>query len=251
MGFTAANQARDGRAVTAAYLDYLAHHRGTAERIATKLATKFVSDTPSSALVDHLADVYLANDTAIVPVLRALVASTEFKTAPPKVRDPGEDVVATYRALQVKVGPPAGGTDDGSAATSILWQTSDLGAMPHDWPRPDGPPLDSASWCSPARLMASTRLHWSMSGGWWPTQGITYRTPVQWLPQPRVRFDRLVDHLSRQLLGRASTPVLFKACAQACGVDAATVIDKDSGTVKWNFHRLLSTLLDSPDHLSR
>ena len=36
---------------------------------------KFVRDDPPQALVDRLAQVYLDNDTAIRPVLRALVAS--------------------------------------------------------------------------------------------------------------------------------------------------------------------------------
>ena len=47
LDFTHANADADGRAVTEAYLTYLAHHPRTAERIARKLAVRFVSDTPS------------------------------------------------------------------------------------------------------------------------------------------------------------------------------------------------------------
>ena len=78
LGFSHSNTAADGRPVAEAYLTYLAHHPATARRLANKLAVRFVSDSPSEALVQHLADVYLANQTAIVPVLRALVAHPEF-----------------------------------------------------------------------------------------------------------------------------------------------------------------------------
>ena len=65
------------------------------------------------------------------------------------------------------------------------------------------------------------------------------------------RFDVLVDHLSQRLLGRRSTATLLKACCQACDVRPGEVISADHGLVKWNFHRLLSAMLDSPAHLTR
>lgn len=251
MGFQHANGAADGRAATVAYLRYLATHPQTAKRIARKLAVKFIRDNPPQGLVDRLANVYLRHDTAIAPVLRALVRTPEFAASVgQKVRDPGEDVVATYRALGVALRrPPAGA--EGHAAQAILWQTDSVGARPCSWPRPDGPPLNNDAWSSPARLLASMEIHWVMSGGWWPDKGITYRRPVGWLPKANVRFDVLVDHLSQRLLGRRSTSTLLKAACQACDCRPGEVINRDHGLVKWNFHRLLSVMLDSPAHLTR
>ena len=95
-GFSDKNGSGDGRQVTKDYLRYLAHHPLTAHHVCQRLATKFVRDDPPQSLVRRLAKVYLKNDTAIVPVLRALVASKEFRTsAGRKLRDPSEDVVAT------------------------------------------------------------------------------------------------------------------------------------------------------------
>ena len=74
-GFKDKNGKIIGKATTSAYLRYLAHHKDTAEHLAYKLCVKFIEDKPSKSLVRHLAKVYLDNDTAIVPVLRALVAS--------------------------------------------------------------------------------------------------------------------------------------------------------------------------------
>ncbi|WP_193608187.1 DUF1800 domain-containing protein [Nocardioides lijunqiniae] len=252
LGFSDPNAAADGRELTRRYLRYLAHHPATARRIARKLATKFVRDDPPQALVDHLARVYLANGTAIKPVLRALVAHPTFRaSAGLKVKDPGEDVVSTYRALRVAVARPTGAKAEQYAANAMLWQASALGALPLAWPRPDGQPADNDSWSSPARMIASLELHYTLSGGWWPKTGATYRRPAQWLPRRRVRFDFLVDHLSQQLLGRRSDALLLKACCEAVGLSRREVITARHGLVRWNMPRLLTTLLDSPHHLTK
>jgi uncharacterized protein (DUF1800 family) len=253
VGFSHANGAKDGREVAMAYLHHLAHHPATARRIARKLAVKFVKDDPSDALVNQLARVYLKNDTAIRPVLKALVASGEFKrSAGAKVRDPGEDLVATYRALRVKIAkPPADAAGEEYAASALLWQASSIGTTPFGWARPDGQPLDNDSWSSPSRLVASMRVHYSLCGGWWPKAGTGYRTPKQWLPKKKIRFDELVDHLSQELLGRPSTARLLAACCAATDVKAKEKITADHGLVKYSFARLLVTFLDSPTHLTR
>ena len=253
MGFSHANADSDGRAVTAAYLGYLAHHPATARRVARKLAVKFVRDDPSDALVGHLAAVYLANDTAIVPVLRALVRTDEFRrSVGAKVRDPGEDLVATYRALDLRVAaPPPTAAGERYAANQLLWQASNIGQMPFGWPRPDGQPLDNRSWASPSRMMASMETHVGLAGGWWPDRGITYHPPAWWAPRLPVRFDVLVDHVSRRILHRPATAQLLRACCQATGAGPRERITSDHPVVRWDMFRVLSTCLDSPAFLTR
>jgi hypothetical protein len=90
-----------------------------------------------------------------------------------------------------------------------------------------------------------------MSGSWWPKQGITYREHRDWLPRREVRLDVLVDYLSQQLLGIRSTARLLQACCEVTGLRPRTLITADHGLVRWDFHRLLSTILDSPAHLTR
>jgi uncharacterized protein (DUF1800 family) len=249
LGFSHANAAADGRPVTEAYLRYLAHHPSTARTIARKLAVRFVSDAPSDGLVNHLAQVYLANATAIVPVLKALVASAEFaRSAGAKMRTPEEDLVATYRALGVRVGRPTAGE---SAANAMLWQTQSIGLRPFGWTRPDGRPDRADAWSSVSRMLNSFDVHQTMSGGWWPKKDAVYLRPVQWLPGRRVRFDRLVDHMSRKILGRPATAVLQRAASQATGYAATTVITADHPLVRWKMPRLVTVLLDSPTHFTR
>ncbi|GAA1141054.1 DUF1800 domain-containing protein [Nocardioides aquiterrae] len=253
IGFTHPNADADGKPVTQEYLTYLAHHPATARRVARKLAVKFVRDDPSDALVEELAQVYLDNDTEIRAVLRALVRSAEFAASVgAKVRDPGEDVVATYRALDVRFErPPATGPGEGYAANQILWQADAIGTKPFDWPRPDGQPIGNDAWASPSRMLASMAIHVNLAGTWWPSKGATYHTPAWWVPRYPIRFDLLVDHLSQRILHRRSTAQLLQACCEAVDVSPRERITRDHGLVRWNWYRLLTTFLDSPDFLTR
>jgi uncharacterized protein (DUF1800 family) len=249
LGFSDPNAAADGRAVAQAYLRYLAHHPSTAQTVARKLAVHFVSDDPPDTLVDHLAQVYLANDTAIVPVVRALVASAEFaEFAAQKMRTPDEDVVATYRALGVKVQPPTAGD---STANAMLWQTTGIGMRPFGWTRPDGRPDRAEAWSSVSRMLGSFDVHYSMAGGWWPKKDAVYLQPAQWLPASAVRFDQLVDHMARAILGRPASSLIQAAAAQATGCAADTVITADHDLVRWDMARLVTVFLDSPTHFAR
>jgi hypothetical protein len=253
LGFKHRNARADGREVTREYLHYLAHHPATARRVARRIAVKFVRDEPSPQLVSQLARVYLRNNTEIRPVLRALVESRAFRqSVGAKVRDPGEDLVATYRALGVQISrPPAGDSGNSYAANQMLWQVAGLGITPFAWPRPDGQPIDNASWASPGRLIASMALHQNLAGGWWPKEGAHYRRPEAWLPKKSVRFDDLVDDMSRRILHRPASPRLVEACSQATGCGKRERITADHELVRWKMPRLLSTLLDSPAHLTR
>ena len=71
--------AGNGLKVALDYVDYLAHTKSTARRIAYKLCERFLSDKPPAGLVDKMADTYRAHDTAIVPVLHELFGSKAFR----------------------------------------------------------------------------------------------------------------------------------------------------------------------------
>jgi hypothetical protein len=86
-------------------LDILAKSPATAHFISFKLARRFVSDSPSKALVDHAAQVYLKTDGDIREVLRAIITSPEFfsqQAFHSKVKTPFEVVVSAMRALDAQ-----------------------------------------------------------------------------------------------------------------------------------------------------
>lgn len=243
--FTDPNVAADGQDLTIRYLTYLARHPDTAHRIATKLVRQFVSDAAPGALVDRLAAVYLDHDTAIKPVLRALVRAPEFAAAVDgRLRDADEDVAATYRILGSVPTRPASGS---SAANQVNWQVSALGLAPYNWPRPDGQPVANTAWASPTRALASLSLHWNMAGGYWPKAELARTLPPSYLPAPSLAFRDLVDHLSRLFLQRPSTEALLRACCAATEYTPSKVVKASSDVFTWRWARLCAVFLDSPD----
>jgi uncharacterized protein (DUF1800 family) len=83
-------------------LNIIAKSPATAHFISFKLARRFVSDSPSKALVDHAAQVYLKTDGDIREVLRAIITSPEFfsqQAFHSKVKTPFEVVVSAMRAM--------------------------------------------------------------------------------------------------------------------------------------------------------
>jgi uncharacterized protein (DUF1800 family) len=83
-------------------LDILAKSPATARFISFKLARHFVSDSPSTALVDRATQVYLKTDGDIREVVRTIVTSPEFfsqRAFHSKVKTPFEVVASAARAL--------------------------------------------------------------------------------------------------------------------------------------------------------
>ncbi len=93
---------RDGEEV----LDILARHPSTARLIATKLARRFVADTPPASLVDRAAARFLATDGDLREVVRTIITSPEFFAAEAyraKVKSPFEFVVSALRATAAEI----------------------------------------------------------------------------------------------------------------------------------------------------
>jgi len=86
-------------------LDIVSRSPSTAHFIAFKLARRFVSDSPSKALVDHAAQVFLKTDGDIRETLRAIITSPEFfsqQAFRTKVKTPFEVVVSAARAMNAQ-----------------------------------------------------------------------------------------------------------------------------------------------------
>jgi uncharacterized protein (DUF1800 family) len=87
-------------------LDILATHPATAHFIATKLARRFVSDTPPAALVDRMAARFRDTGGDLREVMRTLLTSPEFLSPDAyraKVKTPFEFVVSAVRAAGTDV----------------------------------------------------------------------------------------------------------------------------------------------------
>jgi uncharacterized protein (DUF1800 family) len=96
---------KDGEQV----IDLLAHHPNTAKFISTKLARRFVSDTPPPALVSRMAQTFQSTDGDIRAVLKTMIWSPEFwsrETYRAKIKTPFELVVSAARAMGTDVDTP-------------------------------------------------------------------------------------------------------------------------------------------------
>ncbi len=247
LGFTHANATADNPGLASDFLRHLARRPETARMVARKLAIRFIADEPSERVIADLAAAYLRSGTDITATMRALVAHPEFwSSAGRKVRTPIDDLIATMRVRRVK---PQAPTADDSFANVLVWTLSSV--LPFQWSRPDGPPDHGDVWGSTSRMLNSWNMHWSMAGGWWPSKQAKYPKPTAFLPKKKVRFDKLVDHLSRVVLGRPSTVRLLQAACEACDVDPRERVTKDHAVMRWHFPRLLAVLLDSPAHMTR
>lgn len=249
LGFSHSNADADGRAAVRSYLSYLARHPSTAKRVARKLARRFVSDTPSAALVDHLAAVYLSNDTKITPVLRALFDHAEFwASSGAKVKTPTDELVSMNRALGVSFEKP---TSQDTGAVHAHWMAGGIGAGPWSHPRPDGPPHDNDAWNSPSRFLASWDAHWTLSGGWWPTKDTTHIAAAKRLPKAQLSLGEFVDHVSRQLTGQASTETLLRAVCTATKLSPSAIVNAQHSIVRWQMPWVLALVLNQPQFYLR
>lgn len=132
-------------------LDILARHPSTAKFIATKLARRFVSDTPPPVLVARAADVFLKTDGDIRETLKVIVTSPEFAASiGAKVKNPFEFAVSALRATDAE-------TDGGPVADWI----AKLGQPIFGRLTPDGFPDRADEWLSANQML--NRLNFGLS----------------------------------------------------------------------------------------
>ncbi|HUS43089.1 MAG TPA: DUF1800 domain-containing protein [Ilumatobacteraceae bacterium] len=143
------------------FVNWLARRPNTANYLAEKLVRRFVADVPPASLVASTAAVYLANDTAIIPVLRHILTSNEFITnQSPKVKSPFELLVSMVRATGAVVDPNFSTDNDLPATRTISDHLNRLGHPMWQWATPDGFPDDRNFWIT----TATTLRRWELAG---------------------------------------------------------------------------------------
>jgi uncharacterized protein (DUF1800 family) len=243
LGFTHANAAPDGEAAAFAFIDHLARHPKTAERIARKLCIRFVADAAPETLVAKLKKVYLDNDTAIVPVLRALFLSPEFAAAVgQKARTPFEDTVATVRALGL--GPDASGVKSLDALYNHLVEA---GNAPFRWSPPNGYPDVAAAWASPSAFLLRCNLHLNLAAGWYPKQlarpADLLKSLVPVLPGT---YGALVDAIALRLIGAKLPAGHTAAVLSVAGKVPTSPLTAKDKSLAGAAPYLIALVLDSP-----
>jgi uncharacterized protein (DUF1800 family) len=123
----------------------LARHPATARRIATRLATFFVSDKPGPALVDRLARSFHASQGDIRATLRTLIEAPEFWQADQTLfKTPFDYACSALAAL--------GGAQERRDFALAQTFLAGAGQPVHGWQTPDGYKTDTATWMAPEAL---------------------------------------------------------------------------------------------------
>jgi len=141
---------KDGEQV----IELLARHPSTAKFISTKLARRFVSDTPPQSLVERMAQTFQSSDGDIRAVLKTMIYSPEFwsrEAYRAKIKTPFELVVSTARAL---------GADVDTPMPLVQW-TGRIGEPLYQCQPPTGYADKSDAWVNTGALL--NRLNYSLA----------------------------------------------------------------------------------------
>jgi uncharacterized protein (DUF1800 family) len=247
LDFTHRNDSPDGgRDAAASLLRHLARHPATAKHLAGKLAVRFVADDPPASLVGRLAQIYLDSDTAVVPVLTALLSSPEFAaSAGRKLRRPLERLTATVRTLGVGLG------EDGQALAQLHWMLTRAGHAPLGCNRPEGYPDVASAWQSPAAALAHFNSSAQLAHGWWP-QGLVNPGPGKLLRARPTTRAAVIEAVGTRLFGRALTSAERAAATKLL---ASTKLKPTFAAGSWEQKETIglvtTLLLNSPAHLMR
>ncbi len=127
-------------------LDILAEHPSTARFISTKLARRFVSDSPPESLVDKLAATFTATDGDIPSVLRTLFTSREFwLNRETKTKRPIDYISSTVRTLGLAA--------DRRVMRFITSRLEVLSQIPFGWHAPNGYADVAGYWTTASALI--------------------------------------------------------------------------------------------------
>ncbi len=122
--------------------------------ISTKLAVRFVSDTPPQAMIDRMTKTFLETHGDIRQVLLAMVNSPEFFTAATyrmKLKTPQEFVISAVRAAGAQVESTAG----------MQAAIADLGMPVYGMLTPNGYSMKAEAWNSTSQLVS--RMNFAMA----------------------------------------------------------------------------------------
>ena len=175
-------------------------HPSTARHIARKLCHRFVSPTPSPALVESTAKVFTQHDGQIRPVLRHIFGTAEFADSQGLLlKRPLRFVVSALRAVAANT----------HARPPLLDTLRRLGQPLFEHPSPDGYSDDEAAWLG--TLLWRWNLAITLAAG---------RLPTVTMP-----LEQIDASLAATAAGRGSPPK-----------HAAAAADMDDGFIRWFAH---------------
>ena len=232
---------RDGDDV----LDLLARHPATARFIATKLVRRFVADDPPPALVERVAAVYRDTGGDTRAMLRAIVASPEFRApdnAGAKIKKPSELVAGAARAM--------GAVVDARGALALARASAEIGEGFYEAQAPTGHPDRAEAWVSPGTLLARMNFALALVDGRLPGVRVDAGALVAGVDrrQPEAVLERLLATLLHERVTPGTHEVLKAQLATP--VITRLALD-DRGPADTDVAKLAALVLGSPEFQRR
>jgi len=153
-------------------LDLLANHPATARFISTKLARRFVSDTPPPALIDRATDTFRETHGDLRAVMTTILTSQEFLSADAyraKVKSPFEFIVSMIRATGAEI----------SDARPIVRQMQQLGMPLYQCQPPTGYKDTADAWVNTGALVSRMNDALALASGRMPGVRIANAPPAE------------------------------------------------------------------------
>jgi uncharacterized protein (DUF1800 family) len=232
---------RDGEEV----LDLLAGHPTTARFIATKLVRRFVADDPPAPLVERVAVVYRESGGDVRAMLRAIVASPEFRATEAvaaKIKKPTELVASAARAVGAAV--------DARGALALARAAAEIGEGFYEAQPPTGHPDRAEAWVSPGALLARMNFALALVENRLPGARVDVAALVAGVDrrQPDAVLQRLLATLLHGRAGGATRDVLN---AQLAAPVITRLTDDDRGPADTDAAKLAALVLGSPEFQRR
>jgi uncharacterized protein (DUF1800 family) len=203
-------------------LDRLSRHPSTARFISQKMATYWLSDEPSDALVNRMAQSFEQSKGDIAATLKTLFDAPEFEVnAGKKFKDPMRFVVSALR-LAYDQKPIL------NAGPLINWLNR-MGQPMYGRVTPDGYPLIGSAWNSPGQMATRFEIAKAIGSG---SAGLFKMDSPQ--AQERAAFPQLSNALYYQSIEKTLAP------------DTRNALDQAGSAQEWN-----TFLLSSPEMMYR
>jgi uncharacterized protein (DUF1800 family) len=187
-----------------AVIQRLAAHPATAQRLAHKLARRYLGANPPAAIVTRAATAYANSNGEIVAALRPILLDGLVKGAPqPQHKRPLHFITSALRALNA----------DTDAGAPLLDALARMGQPAFGWPTPDGYPDHDTAWQNNllprwqfALALANdeltgTRVEWDALNRWLDHQSPDARINVLTTMLTGAAFDAQRRALLREALG--------------------------------------------------
>jgi len=230
----------DGQREGEAALEMLAHQPATAHFISTKLAQRFVNDTPPPALVDAMTKTFLESDGDIKAVLRTMLRAPEFwdeKEYRAKVKTPLEFTVSAIRATGAEL----------IRTQSVVDTLNRMGMPLYGAQPPTGYSMQAESWVNSGALL--NRMNFALGLGTGKLAGV--RVDIAKLAGISTNADEVQHTLEQALLAGSVSAQTHETIAKQLNDPLFTGRKLDDPPKPVNSGAVAGLILGSPEFQRR